>query len=210
MVADDHERARPVRRVDAAGRVGQDDDLRPEPPEQQDRLDDEPGVVALVQVEAALEHHDRDASQRPSSSRPTWPGAVAAGQPGRSSNGIATASSSRRRGRPGPTRGRCRPRGRGGAGPDRRLERVEPGGLIGRRDRAGRVGASGASSGVRASEHVQGEDGRGPRLRSARRTYRHRDAGRVPPGDRPRADRSRASRATEAPEATGPNWRPLM
>ena len=65
MVGDDHERARAVRRVHAAGRVGQEHDPRPEPAEEEHGLDDEPGVVALVQVKPALEHHDLDAGESP-------------------------------------------------------------------------------------------------------------------------------------------------
>ena len=54
-----------------------------------------------------------------------------------------------------------------GPGPDRGLERVEPGGLIGGRDRSGRVdGDRGCHGRAGLKERVQGEDGRGPRLRS--------------------------------------------
>ena len=63
MVADDHERPRPERRIDAARGIREHDQLRPQPLKQQDRLDDEPGVVALIHVEAAVEHHDRLATQ---------------------------------------------------------------------------------------------------------------------------------------------------
>ena len=59
VVAHDHQRPRPEARVEAAGRVGQDDEPRAELLEQQDGLDDQARVVALVQVEAALEHDDR-------------------------------------------------------------------------------------------------------------------------------------------------------
>ena len=63
VVAHDHERAGPEARVEAAGGIGQDDDPRAERLEQQDRLDDESRVVALVQVEAALEHDDRSPAE---------------------------------------------------------------------------------------------------------------------------------------------------
>ena len=65
MVGDHHQRARAVVRVHAAGGVGEHDDPRAQLPEQQDRLDHEPRVVALVQVEPALEHHDLDAGEAP-------------------------------------------------------------------------------------------------------------------------------------------------
>ena len=63
VVAHDHERPGPERRVEAAGRVGQHDQPRAELLEQQDGLDDEARVVALVQVEAALEHDHRPAAE---------------------------------------------------------------------------------------------------------------------------------------------------
>ena len=81
--------------------------------EQQDRLDDEARVVALVQVEAALEHHDR-ASRRacraaagrraPAPSRPASPAAPRTGSRPRPPG--------RRPGRRARTRGRSRPRAR--------------------------------------------------------------------------------------------------
>ena len=64
VIAHDHERPRAEARVEATGGVGQHDDPRPERLEQQDRLDDESRVVALVHVEAALEHDDGPAGQR--------------------------------------------------------------------------------------------------------------------------------------------------
>ena len=81
MVAHDHQRPRPERRVEPAGRVGQDHDPRAELPEQQDGLDDEPRVVALVQVEAALEHDHRPPGQ-PAEEQPS-------GVPGRGRRGPA-------------------------------------------------------------------------------------------------------------------------
>ena len=42
----------PEARVHAARGIRQDDDLRPQPAEQQDGLDDQARVVALVEVEA--------------------------------------------------------------------------------------------------------------------------------------------------------------
>ena len=59
-----------VRRVDAAGRVGQDDDPRTERAHEQHRLHDESGGVALVEVEPALEQDDRDALDGPEQQPP--------------------------------------------------------------------------------------------------------------------------------------------
>jgi hypothetical protein len=58
VVAHDHQRPGPERRIEAAGSVGQHHDPSAERLEQQHRLDDETRVVALVQVEATLQHHD--------------------------------------------------------------------------------------------------------------------------------------------------------
>ena len=112
---------------------------RAEPAHEQDRLDDEPRVVALVHVEPALEHDDRHAVE-PAEEQPAD-------------------VTRRRRGRPaGQVRERDRdrvlevvgeaaepraeddpdPRHEVDPGPDGRLERVEPGGLVGGRDRARR------------------------------------------------------------------------
>ena len=114
---------------------------RAELPEQQDRLDDEAGVVALVQVEAALERGDRHAGETSrGAAGPRDPGAVATGQPGRSSNGMATGSSRSSARLPSPepehdadTRHEVR------AGADGSDERGEAGGLLGRGDRTGSV-----------------------------------------------------------------------
>ena len=63
MVGDDHQRPGPEVGVHAAGGIREDDDLRAEPPHQEDGLDNEAGVVALVQVKAPLEHHHRRSGQ---------------------------------------------------------------------------------------------------------------------------------------------------
>jgi hypothetical protein len=63
VVADHHERPRPVRWIDAARRVRQGDDPGTKPTEEQDGLDYEAWIVALVDVEAALQHDDRAAGQ---------------------------------------------------------------------------------------------------------------------------------------------------
>jgi hypothetical protein len=64
VIGHDHQRARAERGIQPAGRVGQDDDPRAEGVEEQDRLDDEPRVVALVQMEPALEHDHGPPAER--------------------------------------------------------------------------------------------------------------------------------------------------
>ena len=150
----------------------------------------------------------------PSSSRPTWPGAVAAGQPGSSANGIETGVLDVV-GEPAEAGAEDDPelRDEVGAGADGGHERVEPGGLVGRGDRAGGVDRGGCRrvgherAGLK--ERVQGEDGRGPRLRSPdgrtdtgmpvaiRRAIAHGS-------DKP------SVAGNKAPEATGRSRRPLM
>ena len=160
--------------------------------------------------------------RRPSSSRPTWPGAVAAGQPGRSANGIATGSSSSSARPPNPDPSTIPTSGtRSLTGPDGGLEGVEARRLVGRGDRRGRGGhvtqGRGARnrcrriSGKRASRATS--RGRRPvarKLLRARREYRHRDAGRVPPGSPGDGAGTPSRPGTEAPEATGPGSRSLM
>ena len=189
VVGHDHQRARAERRIEPAGRVGQDDDPRAEGMEQQDRLDDEARVVALVQVEAALEHDHGP----PAEAAQQQPADVA------------------RRGRRRPARQVAERDG------DRILEVVgqaaqtgaqddadlghEVGPRRGRRRRARADGPAGRTGGSAATGravdrrrgeaagrtcgppgHVQGVDGRGPQASCARREYRHRDADRVPSG----------------------------
>ena len=78
-----------------------------------------------------------------------------------------------------------------GPGADGGLERVEPGGLVGRRDRPARGRSAGSPASGRGHgraglrDRVPGDDGRGPLGFGARRTYRHRDAGRVRRAHRP-------------------------
>ena len=212
VIAHDHQRPRPERRVEAAGGVGQDHDPRAELPEQQDRLDDEPGVVALVQVEAALEHDHRP------------PGEPAEEQP----SGVP------RRGRRRPA-GQLRERDRDGilevvgqpaepgaehdpdlghevgAGAHRGHQGGQTRRLVDGRDRARRVDRGRA--GHRGLHYASRVDGRGRWLRPARRKYRHRDADHVPSGSGRPGDRGETAawRGNEAPEATGGGAkRPLM
>jgi len=64
VVADEHQRPRAEARVEAAGGVGQQDRTRAQAFEEEYRLDDEAGVVALVEVEPPLEHDDGPLLQR--------------------------------------------------------------------------------------------------------------------------------------------------
>ena len=210
MVADDHERPRPERRVDAARRIRQDDDPGAEPPEQQHRLDDESRIVALVHVEAALEHDDGLAGQ-PSEQQPPDMARRGRGRPAgqlgeRDGDGILDVV-----GEPAEAGAQDDPDLGDDVGPgaNGRLEGGETSGLLGRRDRAGGVDRR-SLTGVRASRmRVQGEDGRGPRLCppdgctdtgmpvAIRRAFALESAGADVAGNK-------------APEATGPDWRPLM
>ena len=127
-----------------------------------------PGIVALVDVEPALEHDDRPAGQAPEQQPPD---VARARSPPASRAAPRTGSRPdprrRRRARPAPTRARSRP-------PARVPVRAADGGL--ERRRAGRAGPAGGIGRVRIDrasldghaglqERVQGEDGRGPRLR---------------------------------------------
>ena len=110
---------------------------RAEGVEQQDRLDDEPRVVALVEVEPALEHDDDPAAEATR---------AAAGRRGPAPWPPASRAARRTGSRPGP---RARRRARRGRSPStmptsgtsdgpvahRRDERGQAGGLIRRRDR---------------------------------------------------------------------------
>ena len=58
MVRDDHQGARPELGVHPARGVGEHHDPDAQLVEQEHGLHDEPRMVALVDVEAALEHHD--------------------------------------------------------------------------------------------------------------------------------------------------------
>ena len=203
MVAHDHQRARPERRVEAAGGVGQHDDPRAEPPEQQDRLDDEPRVVALVQVEAALEHDDR-AAREPAEEQPS-------GVPGRGRGGPAGQVGERDRdGILEVVREAAEPRAEHdpdlghevGPGTHRGHERGEPRGLVDGRDRARRVDRAssrdiGASTTHRGST-VEAGGFAGPTEVSTP-GCRSRPAGHGPPGVVVR----RRPAGNEAPEATG-------
>ena len=63
VVGHHHERAGAERGIQTAGRVREHDDPGAQGVEQQHGLDDEPRVVAFVQVEAALEHDHGPATQ---------------------------------------------------------------------------------------------------------------------------------------------------
>ena len=171
MVAHDHERARPEARIEPARCVREDHDPGTEPLEQQHGLDDQPGVVALVQVEAALEH-DHDAAAEtpdagggrrgPAPSRPASRGAPRTGwRPG---------PRPRRRGRPGPSPGRSRPRARDPscagrprpARPGAPAARSAGWGATGRPDGSGQGCRSRGTSGL---QHASIVDGRSRELR---------------------------------------------
>ena len=79
--------------IDAARGVGQHAPSAPEPAHEQHGLDDQPRRVTLVHVQPPWRHTTGMPSRVPSTRRPRCPGADAAGQPGSSANGIATASS---------------------------------------------------------------------------------------------------------------------
>ena len=64
VVVHDHQRARLQRRIDAAGRVGQDEDLDAETADDARRERDRPQVVPLVEVRAPGEGGDALARQR--------------------------------------------------------------------------------------------------------------------------------------------------
>ena len=198
VVADDHQRAGAVGRVRAAGGVGQDHELRAELPEQQHRLDHEAGVVALVQVEAALEHGDGDAGEAPQQQPARVPGRRGDRPAGQLLEGdrdrvlevVGEAAETGAQHHADP-RHEVRPGADGGD------ERGEAGRLLGRGDRAGAVdvghalrirprgiaGAAAARSQRRASSARAGSTCAGNF--DAREEYRHRDAGHVLPGAQP-------------------------
>ena len=224
VVGDDHQRAGTVARVHAARGIGQDHGLRPQAAHQQDRLDDQPGVVAFVQVEPALEHRPPGrlraapggaARRVPAPSRPASPAARR--------RGSRSGRSDRPPGRRGRSRGRCRPRARGPSG-DAPPPRARPAGPAARR--AGSAGTSRRHSPGESTCHPPPSSGwpddpagtrtrksRGakrPRLGSARPgEYRHRDAGHIPRAIQ-RRDGEITTPEREAPEATGRVGTPLM
>ena len=118
VVAHDHERARPERRIEAAGRVGQHDDPWPRGAwNSSTGWTTRPGCVALVEVEAALEHHDRPAAEAAEQQPP----GVTGRRGGRPAGQVARTGSrpgprGRRRARRGRTRARSRPRARARSG----------------------------------------------------------------------------------------------
>ena len=99
---------------------------------------------------------------RPRSSRPTCPGAVAAGQPGRSANGIATGVVEVV-GQPAEPRPEDDPDAQA-RGPTARGPRLRgrPGGPAARRAGSGRRDRRSRHERAGLRERVQGEDGRGP------------------------------------------------
>jgi hypothetical protein len=160
-----------------------------------------PGIVALVHVEPALEHHDRRPAERPSRSRPTWPGAVAAASPAARRTGSRPDPRARRRGRPArsprtmPDLGHESDRARTAASSASSRPAGPP---------AESAGVDAATSRSRACGPPETRPGgRRPRPASvkARRTYRHRDAGRSPSGGRRPARRTRPPvRTTKRPK----------
>ncbi len=172
----------------------------PSRPEEQHRLDDEAGIVALVDVEAALEHDDVPAREPSPAAAdrhvqaPSPPASRGARQ-----RGSRRDPRRRRRARRAPSRGRSRLPGRCRSGPGR-----PP------RERRGaravrRAGSDGWDRSFRSRTCGPPDlrpGGRRPRPAAlpARRTYRHRDAGRSPSGVRPRVGRSQQSRATKRPK----------
>ena len=191
-------------------------DLRAEAAEEQHRLDDEARRVALVQVEAALEHGDGAAGEPaeqepPDVARAPWPPASRAA----SANGTATGSSSSSARPPSPEPSTIPTSGtRSRTGADRGLERVEARGLVGggmgvrRVDHRVEPGAVTAIAGLQS--FVQGSTAGGPQASAGPTRVptpgcRSRPAG--PPGD---GAGTPSRPGTEAPEATGPGSRSLM
>ena len=149
--------------VDAAGRVREDDELRAEPLEQQHRLDHQAGVVALVDVEAALQHDHRGVADQTDEQ----PSDVAGRRGRRPARQLVEWDRERVRqlidqaaeaGAEDDTRHRPDV----GPGADRGFQGVNARGLLGGRD--GPAGVVRGHAGLQ--ERVQGVDGRGPRLRS--------------------------------------------
>ena len=216
VVADHHERARARTTDRGRPRRSSGPRPRPEPLEQQHRLDDEARVVALVEVEAALEHDDRPTAERAQQQPAGVAGRGGGGPARRSAKGIATASSRSSASPPSPEPRTIPISGTSGANcADRRLQHRQACRLTGRRDRAGRVQALAGVGGERTIGHaglqdrIQGVDGRGPAASSARRKYRHRDADHVPSGRPAGSRRETPTRpGKEAPEATGAERRP--
>ena len=159
MVRDHHQRPGAVGGIDSAGGVRQDDDPRSEPAEQEHRLDDEPGMVALVEVEPPLEHDGRGSGETPEQE----PADVAGRGRGRPARELGEGDRDRILqlvGESAEAGSEDDPGDRNeiGSGADCGLERVETGRLVRRRDR--RRGGRHGRAGLR--ERVQGEDGRGP------------------------------------------------
>ena len=131
----------------------------------------------------------------PSSSRPACPGAVAAGQPGSSANGIATGSASSSASSPSPepstipTSGTSDVRARTAATRAASLAGCSMGGI----GRVGSMGVVGVMTGLRYASRSTVGAGASP----ARRKYRHRDADHVPSGGSGRVARG---------ETSGPAW----
>ena len=145
--------------IDAARGVRQDDDRRAQASEEQYRLDHETRVVALVEVEPALEHHDGRPAQSPEK-QPADVTRRGRGRPARQlgerdRDGILDLVGQIAQPR---TKHDPDPRHEVGPGANGRGQRIQAPGLLGRGD-GHRRGCHGRA-GLR--EHVQGEDGRGP------------------------------------------------
>ena len=197
VVAHDHQRAGPERRVEPAGRVGQHDDARARARwNSRTGWTTRPGWLPSYRWNRPWSMTTGSPPSVPSSSRPAWPGRGRRRPAGqvreRDRDGVLEVV-----GQPAEPRPEDDP----DLGHERRCARGPPprarrrGRLLGGRDRSGRVealadvGGSGRSD-MRASRIAsRGADGRGPEASSARRKYRHRDADHVPSGADPRAGR---------------------
>ena len=156
--------------------------------EQQDGLDDQARVVALVEVESALEHDHGPTLKQPQE-QPTdmaWGrGGGPAGQVGERDGDrvlkfVSQAAQTR-------TQDDANFRHESGPFANGGSERPDPGRLLRRRDVSARVLGSPHIGGERQIGHtgLQGSSSEGrrdPQASSARRKYRHRDAVRVPSG----------------------------
>ena len=131
VVGDDHERPGAVRRVDAAGGVGQDHDPRARGgPSAARARTTNPAEWPSYRWNRPCWTTTGTPARRPKSSRPAWPGAVArrpAGHLGEADR--ARRPPPRRRGRrgPSPAPGRRAARARSGGGPRPRARRGGPG-----------------------------------------------------------------------------------
>ena len=210
VVADHHQRSGPERRIEPAGRIREHDHARAEAAEQQHRLDDEPRRVALVEVEAALEHDDGLAAERPEQQ----PADVARGRRGRPARQLVerdgdgvleiVGEAAQPRAQDDPDLGHERRSRANGC-----LERVEARGLVRGVDGQRRVDHVRTVTECGPPELRPGVDGRGPAT-SAGPTRVPTPGCRSRPAEPPGDGAGTPSRpGTEAPEATGPGSKNL-